>query len=408
LTEQIFSDVKVLDLTWHIAGPYCTKMLADYGADVLKVERPLQGDPARMMPPFLNDEFHLEKSLIFSHLNLNKRSITLNLKRDQGQAIIKKLIKEADILVENFSPGVMERLGLGYESCRRINPRLVMTSISNYGQNGPYRDYKVSELVLNGFHSMINNGEPGRHPVKKGGNVSLYQGGLMASLVTSAALWACEDQGRGEHVDVSLMEIQAGDVDRKTVDMLSWAYSGHAIYTMRPTADEWQAKTIMPGGVFPCRDGFIASFPVLAHWPRFVKLMKDPELEKLGFPDDVLNTESDTKGRIDIMWYEWLAQRTRREAMEECQAAKFFVTAVSTPKDAVEDLHFQERGFWVKAEHPLTGEQIYPGAPIEVGKGSWRVRRPAPLLGQHNQEVYEDHLGYSKGEIETFKKMGII
>ena len=408
MDEQIFSDVKVLDLTWYISGPYCTKIFADYGADVIKVEKPGEGDPTRRMGPFLNDENHPEKCILFSHLNLNKRGITLNLKTNTGQKIIKELVKEMDILVESFSPGVMERLGLDYETLKQINPRLVMTSISNFGQTGPYRDYKLSELVLNGFHSMINNGERERHPLKKGGNACLYQGGLIGSLATLGALWAREEQDFGQYVDVSLMETQVGDVDRKTVDLLAWAYSGSAIYTMRPEAEEWRAATLMPGGIFPCKDGFIASRPVLPHWPRFVELMKDPRLEKLSFPDDILDTEADIKGEIDIMWYEWLAQRTKQEAMEECQAVKFFATAVSAPKDAVEDPHFKERGFWVESEHPLSGRQTYPGAPINVGEDSWRVRRPAPMTGQHNMEVYGEQLGYSKKDITELQNEGII
>ncbi len=408
MTEQIFSDVKVLDLTWYISGPYCTKMLADYGADVIKVERPGTGDPARLMEPFLDDDPHPDKSLLFSHLNLNKRGITLNLRSDQGRKIIKTLVKDTDILVESFSPGTMDKLGLGYEILKEINPRLVMTSISNFGQTGPYRDFKLSELVLNGFHSQINNGEPDRFPLKKGGNACLYQGGLIAALATVGALWTCDEEDTGQYIDVSLMETMAGDIDRKTVDMLAWAYSGSAIYTMRPEAEEWRANTLMPGGIFPCKDGFIASLPVLAHWSRFLELMKYPELEKLEFPDDVLDTESEIKGEIDIMWYEWLSQRTKREVMEACQAVKYFVTAVSTPQDAVEDPHFKGHGFWVEAEHPVTGRQTYPGAPIKIGEDSWQIRRPAPLLGQHNGEIYGDQLGFSKEKFAELRQAGII
>jgi crotonobetainyl-CoA:carnitine CoA-transferase CaiB-like acyl-CoA transferase len=408
MSDQIFSDVKVLDLTWYIAGPYCTKMLADYGADVIKVERPGSGDPARMMPPFLGDDPHPEKSLLFSNLNLNKRSITLDLKSEFGKEVIKSLVKEADILVESFKPGVMDRLGLGYEVLKGINPELVMTSISNFGQTGPYRDFKLSELVLNGFHSQINNGEPHRFPVKKGGNACLCQGGLIAALATVGAFWSVEEGGIGQYIDVSLMETMSGDIDRKTVDLVAWAYSGNAIYTMRPKLDEWRAATIMPGGVFPCQDGFVLSTPVLAHWPRFVALMGNPELAKLSFPDDVLDTESEMHGQIDIMWYEWLSERTKREAMEAGQAVKFFVTAIATPGDAVDDSHFKGHGFWVEADHPVTGKQTYPGAPVQIGKDSWQIRRPAPLIGQHNREVYEDRLGYSKKDIRKFEQSGLI
>ena len=405
MVEQIFTDVKVLDLTWCISGPYCTKMFADYGADVIKVEKPGAGDPARMMEPFLDDDRHPEKSLLFSHLNLNKRGITLNLKNESGRRIFKQLVKETDILVESFSPGVMTRLCLEYEELKEINPELVMTSISNYGQTGPYRDYKLSELILNGFHSMINSGEPDRYPVKKGGNACLYQSGLIGALATIGALWASEEQGIGQYIDVSLMETQAGDIDRKTVDLLSWAYSGGAIYTSRPEAEEWGDRGLMPGGVFPCKDGYIVSLPIFPHWPRFVELMKNPELERIRIPEDMF--DMDLKGEIDVMWYEWLSERTRYEAMEECQAVQWHGTAINTPKDAVEDPQFKERGFWVEAEHPVTGRQTYPGAPVKIGDDSWQIRRPAPMLGQHNEEIFSK-LGYGKKELENFEVNGAI
>ena len=144
--DQILSDIKVIDLTWYIAGAYCTKTFADYGAEVIKVERPGQGDPARMMEPFLGDDPHPDKSLLFSHLNLNKLGITLNLKTGQGLEILKELVKDADVLVESFRPGTMEGLGLSYEILEKINPKLVMTSISNFGQTGPYRDLSLIHI----------------------------------------------------------------------------------------------------------------------------------------------------------------------------------------------------------------------------------------------------------------------
>lgn len=403
--EQILSDIKVLDLTWYIAGAYCTKIFADYGAEVIKVERPGEGDPARMMKPFLNDDPHPDKSLLFSHLNLNKLGITLSLKTGQGMEILKELIKNADILVENFSPGTMENLGLGYESVEKINPKLIMTSISNFGQTGPYRDYKLSELVLNGFHSMYNSGQPDRFPIKMGGNICLYQGGFIAALATMGAHWAAEEQNIGQYLDISLMETIAGDVDRKTVDMLSWAYSEQGIYTYRRDAAELAVKHIMPAGTFPCQDGFIASLPILPHWPRFVELMKNPEVDKIRFPEDIMDL--DIKGEIDVLWYDWLAERTKRQVMEEGQAVKWFATAINTPEDAVNDPHFQEHGFWVEAEHPVTGKQTYPGAPVKIDEDSWKIRRTAPTLGQHNQEIYA-RIGYGPDEVENLHTNGVI
>ena len=405
MTEGAFSDVKILDLTWYISGPYCTKLFADFGADVIKVEKPGEGDPARRMGPFLNDEPHPEKSTLFCHLNTNKRGITLNLKSAAGKKIFKELVKEVDILAESFSPGVMERLGLDYKVLRQINPKLVMTSISNFGQTGPYRNFKLSELVLNGLgHEMYECRHPDRHPLKMGGNVTQYQGGLVASLATLGALWARDEQGFGQYVDVSLQETQAGDIDRKTINLVSWAYTGDVTY---PRIDpSTSARTVMPSGVFPCQDGFIQSLPVLPHWPRFLALMKTPELERFNYPNDLLNM--DLKGEIDAIWYPWCTERSKRQAMEECQAVKFFVTAIQTPKDAVEDPHFNERGVWVEIEHPVTGKQIYPGAPIRMGEAPWQVRMPAPTLGQHNIEVYCDLLGYTRADLVRLRETGVI
>src|SRR4030042_465320 len=182
MAEQPLSDVRVRDLSWHIAGPACTKFFADYGAEVVKVESPDGGDPSRRLGPFYKDDPHPEKSGLFLFLNTNKRSITLNLKSATGKKIFKELVKHVDILVENFSPHVMPGLGLDYEALEKINPGLVMTSISNFGQTGPYRDFKASELIIYGIGgAMCSTGVGDCEPVKKGMNVMQHQGGAIAA-----------------------------------------------------------------------------------------------------------------------------------------------------------------------------------------------------------------------------------
>ena len=227
MAEQTLSNVKVLDLTWHIAGPFCTKLFADFGADVVKIERPVRGDPARSTGPFMGDDSHPEKSLLFSNLNLNKRGITLDLKTDSGRESVKGLVKEADILVESFSPGVMKRLGLDYGTLKEINPKLIMTSISNFGQYGPYRDFKVSELVLSGIGAdMYSCGNPGRHPLKLGGNCLQYLVGHMAAVATMAAYWHMLQNSVGQYLDISMQEVLAVDTNHKSTNLVSFAYSG--------------------------------------------------------------------------------------------------------------------------------------------------------------------------------------
>ena len=388
MTDQTLSNVKVLDLTWFIAGPFCTKLFADFGAEVIKIERPSGGDPSRRIGPFLGDDPHPEKSLLFSNLNLNKKGITLDLKTGSGQDIFKELVRDTDILVESFSPGVMKRLGLNYEALKKINPSLIMTSISNFGQTGPYRDFKVSELVLSGIGAdMYSSGIPERHPLKLGGNCLQYQAGHMAAAATIAAYWHRLHQGTGQYLDLSMQEILAADTNHKTTNLVAFAYSGMALTTagLGRVDPRDAAATIAPSGVYPCQDGYVRVAGGLIYWDRFIKIF--PEFERFNYPDDVLDVDN-YKPEVDAVWYEWCADHTKQEIMEACQAVKFFGTAINTPKDCISDPQFKERGFWVEVEHPVTGGQIYPGDPLHAESSPWRARLPAPLLGQHNDEVF--------------------
>ncbi len=389
MTDQTLSAIKVLDLSWFIAGPSCTKLLADFGADIIKIERPSIGDPARSTGPFLNDDPNLEKSLIFSNLNINKRSITLDLKSASGQETVKKLVGEADILVESFRPGVMKRLGLDYEVLKTINPNLIMTSLSNFGQTGPYSDFKASELVLSGLGAdMYSCGLPGRHPLKLGGNCLQYLVGHMAALATLAAYWLRLNNGPGQHLDISMQQVLAADTNHKMTNLVSFAYSGMALTTIglgRIDPRDF-ATSIHPTGVYPCLDGYVRAYGGLTHWERFQKLF--PQFEAFKYPEDILDVENN-KPEVDTAWYEWCAERTKQEIMEACQSVKYWVTAINTPGDFINDPQMKARGFWVEVDHPVTGKQIYPGDPLHAESSPWHVRRPAPLLGQHNQEILD-------------------
>jgi len=405
MEEQILEGIKVLDLSWYISGPWCTKLLADFGADVLKVERPSEGDPTRGMGPFLDDDPHPEKSLLFSYLNLNKKSITLDLRNETGKEVFMKLVKDVDILVDSFSPGVMERLGLEYDTLKAINPKLIMLRISNFGQTGPYRDMKASELVFNGMgHAQVEVGVPGRYPLKMGGNSCQYQAGNMAFLAVLSALWTRDEQGIGQCIDMAIRETLLGGGDRTGACAHTWAYSRRSFMPKMDPRSEM--RSILPWGFFPCKDGrFLRFMGALVHWPRFVKLMGMPGLEeRFKYPDDVLDV--DRKWEIDEIWYPWCTERTAKEAMEACQKVKLFASMVATPQDVVESPHFQSRGFWLEVEHPVTGKRTYPGAP-SIREG-WKVKRPAPMLQQHNTEVYCYQLGYSRDDLKKLQESGVI
>jgi len=400
MAEQAFSDVKVLDLTWYIAGPYCTKMLADYGADVLKVERPAEGDPSRKLGPFLNDEPDPEKSALFSHLNTNKKGITLDLKSEWGRKVIEELVKDVDILVESFRLGVMERLGLDYETLNRINPKLVMTRISNFGQTGPYRDYKMSELTLNAMGAeMYSCGWPENPPEKRGANCLQYQVGLTAALATVGGLFVARQQGIGQYIDVSAMETMAGCIDWRTLTLLSYAYSGEVF-----VREETLGLIIWPSGAYPCKDGFVR-FLAMPQWgPRLAKMMDMPDLlEQFPNPFDMMR-----KDDFDAIFRPWCLEQTKMEVMEKAQEARVAGTAIQTPEEVVNDPQFNFRGFWTEIEHPVTGKQIYPGAPFKMQETPWAVRMPAPLLGEHNEEIYCKKLLYTEEHLVKLKERGVI
>jgi len=403
MAEQALSDVRVLDLTWYIAGPYCTKLLADYGAEVVKIEKPGEGDPARRLGPFLGDDPHPEKSGLYLHLNTNKRGVTLNLKSQAGKNIFKDLVKDADILVESFRPGVMERLGLGYDVLERMNPRLVMTSISNFGQSGPYRDFESSELIINAMgHTMSSCGLPNREPLKRGVNALQYQSGQVAAVATMGAFLVSRLQGVGQQVDVSIMETHAGSADFRTQNLLGYIYSGEEC----PRVDPRDAGlSILPYGVLPAKDGYVQWLLLASHWSRFCRMLGEAEAEmSRRFPDLFDMTR---KGELEAITINWCSTRTKQEVMRQAQAYSCPATAVNTPAELVEDPHFAERHFFVEAEHPVAGKLKYTGAVFKSEGMPWEIRRPAPLLGQHNAEVY-GALGYRAEELVKLREMGVI
>ena len=407
MPEQALSDVKVLDLTWHLAGPYCTKLLADYGAEVIKVERPAHGDPTRRMGPFFNDDPHPEKSGLFLHLNTNKKGITINLKNATGKKILKELVSDVDILVESFSPHVMPSLGLDYQTLEKANPQLVMVSISSFGQSGPYRDFRASEIVEYAMGGeLYSTGIDSREPLKLGGNVVQYQAGTIAAVATMGAFYATQCQGAGQHVDLSIMETQAGNADRRSTYLL--AYNSAGVITNRwPPPREVVRRGFLPSGIYPCKDGGFVNTLTMAHWwPRLVQALGMPELKDDPRFQDTSSAEAAPE--FDAIWYSWLADRTKHEVFETCVEAEIATAPVNSPKDLLSYSHLQEREYFAEINHPKTGKVAYPGAPFKMSGSPWQVRFPAPLLGQHNEEIYCKLLKYSRDDLVKLRESGVI
>ncbi len=400
---QALSDVRVLDLTHHIAGPYCTKLLADYGAEVTKIERPGSGDLSRRMGPFPDDWPHPEKSGLFLYLNTNKKGITLNLKAESGKEIFRRLVKDVDIVVENFAPRVLSGLGLDYAAIEKINPGVVMTSISNFGQTGPYRDYRASELILFGMgNEMYATGLPDRKPVMIQPNATLVLAGAGAAAGTMAAFFASRCRGIGQHIDMALSEALATGATRRGVNLLAYQYTGR-INPRSPAIDVG-----FPHGSHPCREGFLEIFGGAAYWDRVVKLLSgEPWMQDPKWRDRSILVDPDAKKEFDGHFCAWLKEMTATEAAEKGQAMGVPAVPVQSMADVAADPHLNVRGAITEIDHPEAGRLKYPGRPFIMSETPWQLRRPAPTLGQHNAEVY-GALGISGEELVWLRQNGII
>ena len=399
--------VKVVDLSHHIAGPYCTKLLADYGAQVIKIERPDGGDPARRMGPFLKDDPHPEKSGLFLHLNTNKKSITLNLKTELGKKILLDLVEDADILVENFHPRVMPSLDLDYPVFEARNRRIIMTSISNFGHIGPYRDYKMSEIEAYAMGGVMHStGMPEREPIKLALTVEQFFVGNVAAVASMGAFIGALTSGEGQQLDLSIMEMQVGHQDRGIANLITYQYSGQP--TFRRSRELF--RTIMPNGVYPAAEGYVQfSGGQLAWWPRFCHMIG--RLDLIGDPHfttpERFYNNPEVKAEVETIFYEWLLQNTKQEAMEKSQAEGYLAGAINTMEDVFNDPHLAARNFFVEIDHPVTGPLKYPGPPFLMSETPWKPGR-APLLGEHNREVYCDRLGFSGNDLVRMREQGVI
>ena len=396
MVDQALADMTVLDLTHYIAGPYGTRILAGFGADVMKIEKPGEGDPARRIGPFLNDEPSLERSGLFLYLNSNKKSITLNLKSDTGVQIFKKMVENTDVIVENFSPGVMDSLGLDYRTLAKINPGLVMTSISNFGQTGPYRDYKSNHLIAWMMSGMrYNNGKPGETPVQIGGWLSHYLAGVHGVVGTATALYQRNETGIGQHVDVSMLE---SVILATCYPTTTYSYNGivhNAISKERL-------------GLFQCKDGHIGlnlfgrlNLAMMGAFFGMPEIGEDPRLQE---PARILEVLEEARVKISSQ----VAEREKMELFLSGVEWRIPLGLVPTTEEILESPQHKARGFFEEANHSVVGKVTMPGAPFKMMATPWQLNSPAPLLGEHNEKVYCDRLGYSKQELAKFREQEII
>ncbi len=401
MPEQAFTGLRVVDCTSGIAGPYCTKLLADFGAEVIKVERPREGDATRGMEPFAGDEPDNEKSGTFFYLNTSKKSVTLDIESEKGIRIFKELVKEADVLAENCKPGTMSELGLSCEVLREINPDLIMTSISYFGQTGPYRDYAATGFTVYGLGGAMSTMRPAtkptERPVAEAGFQAEYATGVLSFIATVAALIKRESTNRGTLIDIAAMGCVASTVMGHAAE---YPYIGLSRRT-----NPFAIHGYPIGYSVPCKDGWISLTPGIGGAPNIPLLIEKPELM-----DDPLFTEPRARmaapDKFDDLIIPWLKEHDKWEITKKAQQVRLAFTPVLSPGELLEDEQIQAREFFARAEHPVMGEVTYPGAPAKLNESPWQACR-APLLGEHNEEIY-GRLGYSREALTQLQAEGIV
>ena len=362
--------VRVLDLTHHIAGPYCTKYLAALGAEVIKIERPGSGDGARGIPPFFHDDADIEKSGLFLYLNTGKKSVTLDLKSEEGRDVARRLAATCHIVVENFRPGTLSRLGLGYETLADTNPALVLTSISNFGQTGPYRDFEATEINLFAMGGQAHIvGFEQREPLKFGGHAAQFMGGIAGFTATMMAFHHAEATGEGQQVDVSIMEAMNCSHART---YLQYLYLGNI---------PQRSRTMM---IFPCQDGYVGTSSRAREFVRCLRLIgRDDLIGDPRFSTDVARRHHADELEAEVI--PWMIERTKEEIYHAGQAAGLPFGCFNTIEEALHSPQYQARGVMQTVEHPVTGSLPLPGLPFRWEELP-REEGRAPLLGEHNGE----------------------
>jgi len=385
--------VKVVDLTRILSGPFCTMTMADLGAEVFKIETPHGDDTRQWGPPFIENE-----SAYYLSVNRNKKSMVLNLKEEKGREILYKLVKEADVVVENFRPGTIKRLGADYETLKSINPKIILASISGFGQTGSYSQKPGYDVLAQGMGGLMSvTGEPNRPPVKAGFSIADIGTGMWAIIGILSALRERDISGKGQWVDASLLET-----------IISWQtyFAGNYFATKKdPEPLGGAHPNIVPYQVFKASNGFfILAVGNDQLWKKLVEVLDDNQLRQSKFATNPQRVEN-RKELIPIL-EERFSNKTVDEWVELFENIKIPVGPVNKFSDILESQFAKERDMVVKAKHPKVGDIKMLGVPVKLSRTPGKIQSTPPSLGEHSEEILEQ-LGYSKEDVQQFIKEGI-
>lgn len=414
--QEMLAPYRVLDLADE-KGFLCGKILADLGADVIKVEKP-GGEASRNIEPFYHDIPHPEKSLYWFAHNLNKRSVTLDIETADGREIFKRLVRTADIVIECFPPGYMNGLGLGYTALSEIKPSIVVTSISPFGQKGPYRDYRASDLTLTAMGGLLYiTGYPEQPPVRVTFPQAWLLAGANAASSTMVALYHSQSTGEGQHVDISIQSSIAWAITN-TVPL--WELNNINLKRQGSVLSGRFGTTANQRIIWPCRDGFVAFILFGGSLGLSMgNLQLVAWLEEEGLADDFISgfdwasydmatSTQEEQNHLESYVAKLFAKYTKLELYQQGLQRDIKIFPAYSPKDLTQDPQLKSREFWMQVEHPELADTItYPGVFFRASEAPYRLRHRPPLVGEHNREVYRE-LGISNEELMRLKQANVI
>ena len=395
--------IRILDLSWILSGPYCTMVLADLGAEVIKIERPGVGDGARGTGPFVPRLDGEEESAYFGSLNRNKKGVSLNLTHERGKALFLDLAAQADVVVENFTPGTMKRLGLDYDVLRERNPRLVYCAISGFGQTGPYAQRPALDIIVQAMGGVMSiTGEPSGNPVRVGTSIGDIVAGLFAAVGICAALRERESSGQGQMLDISMLDCQVSILENAFARLFATGEAPGPLGTRHPAATPFQA--------FPTSDGWlvVAIFGGSeAQWHLFCAAIGHAE----WIDDPRFQTAPDRTAHIDILEpaiTAAMAQRTTQEWLDELLPMGVPCGPVNNLAQVAQDPQVRHREMLTTLPHRRAGTWTHVGSPLKLSRTPAGIRSDPPELGEHTGDVLERYLGLSSQEVAELARQEVV